>query len=305
MDKKKRFDLNLETFRDIFQICPRVQGQNFNELPTNEDIVSFFKELGNTREIKSITDIVVDQMNQPWRTFALLINRSLSGKTTGLDKLRLSRAQIFWGMVTPPKITRKLKIASPSKKNLNLNLVPMDEEPKSAKKKVPAKKTIRKQTSRVVLRDIPMVSLSKKKEKGRDKDDNNNDHNSSSEGSDQENDSCNDNTQSNYEKGSDSEQETNENETGSKFDQQENEEEIEDDEEEKEDEFVRTPSNYTPTDDEDETNIESKIKDNTEGDEDKGMDYTTNQLYDDVDVRLNNPIHIDEGFVKRRVSMLK
>ncbi|GJS32296.1 hypothetical protein Tco_0530678 [Tanacetum coccineum] len=30
--------------------------------------------------------------------FATIINRSLSGKTTSLDKLRLSRAQILWGM---------------------------------------------------------------------------------------------------------------------------------------------------------------------------------------------------------------
>nr|GEW76207.1 hypothetical protein [Tanacetum cinerariifolium] len=37
-------------------------------------------------------------MHQSWRTFTALINRSLSGKTTGLDKLRLSRAQILWGM---------------------------------------------------------------------------------------------------------------------------------------------------------------------------------------------------------------
>ncbi|GJV15451.1 hypothetical protein Tco_1360774 [Tanacetum coccineum] len=92
MDKKKKFDLNLEIFRDIFQICPRVHGQNFNELPTDEDIVSFFKELGHTKEIKTITDIVVDQMHQPWRTFATIINRSLSRKIIGLDKLRLSRA---------------------------------------------------------------------------------------------------------------------------------------------------------------------------------------------------------------------
>ncbi|GJY11300.1 hypothetical protein Tco_0379485 [Tanacetum coccineum] len=93
MDKKKKFYLNLETFRDIFQICPRVHGQDFDELPTNDVIVSFFKELGHTGEIKSITD--VDQMHQPWRTFATIINRSLSGKTSGLDKLPLSRAQIL------------------------------------------------------------------------------------------------------------------------------------------------------------------------------------------------------------------
>ncbi|GKD28762.1 hypothetical protein Tco_1239540 [Tanacetum coccineum] len=89
MDKKKKFDLNLEIFRDIFQICPRVHGQNFDELPTDEDIMSFIKKLGYIGEIKTITNIVMDQMHQPWRTFATIINQSLSGKTTGLDKLRV------------------------------------------------------------------------------------------------------------------------------------------------------------------------------------------------------------------------
>ncbi|GKF04849.1 hypothetical protein Tco_0035517 [Tanacetum coccineum] len=60
-----------------------------------------------------------------------------------------------------------------------------------------------------------------------------------------------------------------------------------------EDEFVRTPSN--DTDDEDET----KIKDKAEGDEDKGMDDTTNLLYDDVDIRLNEPVDTDEGFIQK------
>ncbi|GJU01271.1 retrovirus-related pol polyprotein from transposon TNT 1-94 [Tanacetum coccineum] len=81
-----------EVYMHQFWICPRVYGQNFDELPTDEDIMSFFKEPSHTGEIKSITDVVVDQMHQPWRTFATIINRSLSGKTTGLDKLRLSRA---------------------------------------------------------------------------------------------------------------------------------------------------------------------------------------------------------------------
>ncbi|GKA41997.1 hypothetical protein Tco_0734657 [Tanacetum coccineum] len=72
MDKRKRFKLNLEIFRDIFKIYPRVQGQDFDALPTDEE-----------------------NMHQPWRTFADLINRSLSGKTSALNKLRLSRAQIL------------------------------------------------------------------------------------------------------------------------------------------------------------------------------------------------------------------
>ncbi|GJR80415.1 hypothetical protein Tco_0151200 [Tanacetum coccineum] len=95
MDKKKRFKLNLEIFKDIFKICPRVQGQDFDALPTNEEIVSFLRDLGHIGEINSLNNVVVDQMHQPWRTFSTLINRSLSKKTTGLDKLRLSKAQIL------------------------------------------------------------------------------------------------------------------------------------------------------------------------------------------------------------------
>ncbi|GJS73723.1 retrovirus-related pol polyprotein from transposon TNT 1-94 [Tanacetum coccineum] len=92
IEKRKRFKLNLEIFRDIFKICPRVQGQGFDALPTDEEIVSFLRDLGHIGEINSLNDVVVDLMHQPWRTFATLINISLSGKTTGLDKLRLSRA---------------------------------------------------------------------------------------------------------------------------------------------------------------------------------------------------------------------
>ncbi|GJW84184.1 hypothetical protein Tco_0157329 [Tanacetum coccineum] len=96
LDKKKRFKLTLEVFRDIFQIYPIVQGRDFDPLPFEEDIVSFLRELGHTGEINSLNDVVVDQMHQPWRTFVALINIGLSGKTSGLDKLRLSRAQILW-----------------------------------------------------------------------------------------------------------------------------------------------------------------------------------------------------------------
>ncbi|GJY26657.1 hypothetical protein Tco_0401383 [Tanacetum coccineum] len=74
------------------------EGQDFDALPTDEEIVCFLRELGHTREINSLNDVVVDQMHQPWRTFAALINKILSRKTTGLDKLHLSRAQIIWDM---------------------------------------------------------------------------------------------------------------------------------------------------------------------------------------------------------------
>ncbi|GJY22303.1 hypothetical protein Tco_0394869 [Tanacetum coccineum] len=95
LDKWKRFKLNLEVFIDIFKIFPRVQGQDFDALHTDKEIVSFLRDLGHTREIHSLNNVGVDQMHQPCRTFAALINRSLSGKTSGLDKIRLSKAQIL------------------------------------------------------------------------------------------------------------------------------------------------------------------------------------------------------------------
>ncbi|GJW39563.1 hypothetical protein Tco_0065408 [Tanacetum coccineum] len=74
------------------------EGRDFDALPSEEDTISFLRDLGHTGLINSLNDVVIDQMHQPWRTFAALINRSLSGKTSALDKLLLSRAQILWGM---------------------------------------------------------------------------------------------------------------------------------------------------------------------------------------------------------------
>ncbi|GJU36020.1 hypothetical protein Tco_1184374 [Tanacetum coccineum] len=127
---------------------------------------------------------------------------------------------------------------------------------------------------------------------GNDEDDRNNEHDSSGEDSDQENDSDDDKTQLDNEKESDSEHKTNENESGSEYDQDENEEDIGDDEEEVNGKSGKTPSN--DSDDEDETMITDKAK----GDEYEEMDYTTSQLYDDVDIRLNEPDDTNKGFIQ-------
>ncbi|GJX80663.1 hypothetical protein Tco_0328812 [Tanacetum coccineum] len=43
-------------------------------------------------------------MHQPWRSFAAIINKCLSGKTTALESLCLSRAKILWGMYHNKKV---------------------------------------------------------------------------------------------------------------------------------------------------------------------------------------------------------
>ncbi|GJT24479.1 hypothetical protein Tco_0894416 [Tanacetum coccineum] len=56
------------------------------------------EELRYSGKCNMLSAIHTDQVHQPWRTFAAIINRCISGKTTGLDRLRESRAQILWGM---------------------------------------------------------------------------------------------------------------------------------------------------------------------------------------------------------------
>ncbi|GJT26396.1 hypothetical protein Tco_0906671 [Tanacetum coccineum] len=65
---KRKFRVDTEAFREILQICPRLLNQDFVEPPSKEELVTFIKELGAS-----------------------------FGKTTGLDRLRESRAQILWG----------------------------------------------------------------------------------------------------------------------------------------------------------------------------------------------------------------
>ncbi|GJT77861.1 retrovirus-related pol polyprotein from transposon TNT 1-94 [Tanacetum coccineum] len=65
---------------DILNICLRILGKEFNEPPSEEEALSFIRELGHSREIKYITDVIVDHLHQPWRTFASIINKCLCGK---------------------------------------------------------------------------------------------------------------------------------------------------------------------------------------------------------------------------------
>nr|GEV87295.1 hypothetical protein [Tanacetum cinerariifolium] len=64
MDKKS-YRIDMEVFREIFQICPRISNQDFDELSTDEDI-----------------------MCQSWRTFPSIINKCLPRKISASPKMR-------------------------------------------------------------------------------------------------------------------------------------------------------------------------------------------------------------------------
>ncbi|GJY27176.1 hypothetical protein Tco_0401902, partial [Tanacetum coccineum] len=93
----KKFQVDVEVFREILGICPRVPNEDFVTPPSEEDLLAFLIELGNKGPLDHLARMFVDHMHQPCRTLAIIINKSLSGKTSNNDRLRQSRVSILWG----------------------------------------------------------------------------------------------------------------------------------------------------------------------------------------------------------------
>ncbi|GJX05790.1 hypothetical protein Tco_0193722 [Tanacetum coccineum] len=375
--------------------------RDFNALPSEEDTISFLRDLGHAGVISSLNDVVVDQMQQPWRTFAALINRSLFGKTSALDKLRLYCAQILWGMyhqkyvdyvellwedftyqidnkdfkrqekmyyprftkviihhfliqektlswrnkigmhtskddylintlrfvsrreasqiyeavlpecltspemkeskayktylgyatgAVPPKIARKFKKASPTKKESDL--VPVDEEPVTKGKRI--KRSVKKSSTKPAtgIELLPEVALTEKAQlkevRKKSLRDFHKTHPNGSGTVTENPPSVEKITPTVISEG-----------TGDKpgvpdVTEDDSTEKDESDDDQEEEEFVHTPS---PTDDKDDENMESE-DDEIESDEDKGMDDTTDQFDDDVDARLEEPTQTGKEVVQ-------
>ncbi|GKA08987.1 hypothetical protein Tco_0688318 [Tanacetum coccineum] len=75
---KKSYSFDLDTFRNMLQICLKLPGQHFVDTPFKEDILAFMRELGYSETIKLFSDVKVDLLPQPWRTFSTIINKCLS-----------------------------------------------------------------------------------------------------------------------------------------------------------------------------------------------------------------------------------
>nr|GFB58191.1 hypothetical protein [Tanacetum cinerariifolium] len=89
--------LDLEAFREMLHISPRTPNQPFTDLPTEEEVLDFLRFLGHSQDIRYLKDVNVNKLYQPWRSFSFMINKCLTGKSSGVDSFRLSQAQMLWG----------------------------------------------------------------------------------------------------------------------------------------------------------------------------------------------------------------
>ncbi|GJU43185.1 hypothetical protein Tco_1200451 [Tanacetum coccineum] len=93
----KKFTMDVEVFREILDICPRVPNEDFVAPSSEEVLLAFLIELGYKGLLDHLARMFVDHMHQPCRTLATIINKSLSGKTSNNDRLHQSRVSILWG----------------------------------------------------------------------------------------------------------------------------------------------------------------------------------------------------------------
>nr|GFC15968.1 hypothetical protein [Tanacetum cinerariifolium] len=57
-----------------------------------KEILEFLRFVGHSAQIKTLTDVNVNKLYQPWRSFAAVINKCLTGKSTGFHSLRNTKA---------------------------------------------------------------------------------------------------------------------------------------------------------------------------------------------------------------------
>ncbi|GKA87028.1 hypothetical protein Tco_0808739 [Tanacetum coccineum] len=91
---KKSYSFDMETFRYMLLICPKIPGQNFVDPPFEEEILTFIRELGYPSNIKLLSDVKVDTLPQPWRTFGTIINKCYTSSFMCTRTARLRDVQL-------------------------------------------------------------------------------------------------------------------------------------------------------------------------------------------------------------------
>ncbi|GJU18267.1 retrovirus-related pol polyprotein from transposon TNT 1-94 [Tanacetum coccineum] len=93
------FDLTKDTLKDALQITPVDNNNAFSSPPTPNVLIKFVNNLGYPKVVRTLSDVVTNDMFQPWRELTRIINLYLTGKTSGFERPSALVLQILWGIV--------------------------------------------------------------------------------------------------------------------------------------------------------------------------------------------------------------
>nr|GEX69309.1 retrovirus-related Pol polyprotein from transposon TNT 1-94 [Tanacetum cinerariifolium] len=91
------FDLTKDTLRDALQITPVNNNKEFSSLPSSDALINFVNEMGYPKLVRNLSNVITNDMFQPWRALTTIINLCLTGKTSGFERPRALVLQILWG----------------------------------------------------------------------------------------------------------------------------------------------------------------------------------------------------------------
>ncbi|GJX13438.1 hypothetical protein Tco_0205196 [Tanacetum coccineum] len=100
---KKSYSFDMETFRNMLLICPKLPGQKFVDPLFEEEILTFIRELGYLGNIKLLSDVKIDTLPQPWGTFGTIIYKCL------IDNPFLRRNKVDWHMANDDPILTTMR----------------------------------------------------------------------------------------------------------------------------------------------------------------------------------------------------
>ncbi|GJX76436.1 hypothetical protein Tco_0323247 [Tanacetum coccineum] len=93
------FNLTKDTLRDALRITPVNNNKAFSSPLTQDTLINFVNDLGYPKKVKHLSNVVTNDMFQPWRALTTIINLCLMGKTYGFERPRAPVLQILWGII--------------------------------------------------------------------------------------------------------------------------------------------------------------------------------------------------------------
>nr|GEU49092.1 hypothetical protein [Tanacetum cinerariifolium] len=113
MDNKKHI-INLEYFREMLHICPRLPGQTFDEPPFEEEILAFLRFLGQSGAIRRLTGFYhkrnVDFAYLLWEDFVYQVEHKDTKTSNEMYYPRFTKVIIHYFMSKEPSIPRRNKV---------------------------------------------------------------------------------------------------------------------------------------------------------------------------------------------------
>ncbi|GJR89304.1 hypothetical protein Tco_0213315 [Tanacetum coccineum] len=80
-------------------ITPVDNNNAFSSPPTPDVLIKFVNDLGYPKVVRTLSDVMTNDMFQPWRALTTIINLCLTRKTLGFERPRALMLQILWGVV--------------------------------------------------------------------------------------------------------------------------------------------------------------------------------------------------------------